>query len=295
MRFSTCFLIGALTCTPVAAQQPGSSPKPDQARFEEIARFKSEAARQGVAADADSFYPVTDQGIAKHEKKTGKLVAEWKGPKDGPIIHLDSGAIVDGKLYAAHSNYPQDPMTSSVEVWDPATMQHVASHSFGIMWGSLTWIDRHDGAWWAVFANYSRVFGQSQRPYGNTYWTTLVKFDDRWQWQQAWTFPPNVLKRAEPMSISGGSWGADGLLYVTGHDYPELYALRLPKMGSVLEQVAMYPIKAEGQGIAWDRSEPDVLWMINRSTKEVIAQRLIKGQEQRSDASGAGAPTQTAR
>src|SRR5215212_9975990 len=98
MKFSTLFLIGALACTPVAAQQPGSSPKPDQARFEEIARFKSEAARQGVAADADHFYSVTDLGIAKHEKKTGKLVAEWKGPKDGPIIHLDSGAIVDGKL-----------------------------------------------------------------------------------------------------------------------------------------------------------------------------------------------------
>lgn len=134
MKLTTLSVICALACMPAMAQQPGSSPKPDQARFEEIARFKSEAARQGVAADAEYFYAVTDLGIAKHEKKTGKLVTEWKGPKDGPIIHLDSGAIVDGKLYAAHSNYPQEPMTSSVEVWDPATMQHVASHSFGIMW-----------------------------------------------------------------------------------------------------------------------------------------------------------------
>ena len=28
-------------------------------------------------------------------------MAEWKGPKDGPIIHLDSGVVLDGKLYAA--------------------------------------------------------------------------------------------------------------------------------------------------------------------------------------------------
>lgn len=258
------------------AQQapPAEVAKP---RFEEVARYKSEHARQGVAVDADHVYPIADQGIAKLDKRTGKLVTEWKGPKDGPIIHLDGGVVLDGKLYGAHSNYPQEPMTSSIEIWDVATMQHVGTRSFGIMWGSLTWIDRHDGGWWAVFANYSRVFGQSQRPYGNTYWTTLVSFDDKWQWQQAWTFPPTVLKRAEPMSISGGSWGPDGLLYVTGHDHPELYALRLPKAGSVLELVATYPIKAEGQGIAWDRSgAADVLWTMSRPNKEVIGMRLVK-------------------
>jgi hypothetical protein len=276
VKAKTWFLIAAFACTSAAAQEKPQAPGSTSQRFEEIARFKSDMARQGIAADAEHIYPVTDQGIAKLDKKTGKLVAEWKGPKDGPIVHLDSGAVLDGKLYAAHSNYPQEPMTSSVEVWDVTTMQHVATHSFGIMWGSMTWLDRHDGAWWGVFANYSRVFGPSQRPYGNTYWTTLVKFDDRWQWQQAWTFPQNVLKRAEPMSISGGSWGPDGLLYVTGHDHPELYGLRLPKMGSVLEQVATYPIKGEGQGIAWDRSDPGVLWMISRQNKEAIAQRMVK-------------------
>jgi hypothetical protein len=273
-RLKVAGLVAALTALPIAASaQTAEPPKP---RFEEIARFKSDFARQGVAADRDHVFPVTDQGIAKLDKRTGKLVAEWKGPKDGPIMHLDSGAVVDGKLYAAHSNYPQEPMTSSIEIWDAATLQHAGTHSFGIMWGSITWVDRHDGAWWAVFANYSRVFGQSQRPYGNTYWTTLVRFDDKWQWQQAWIFPQPVLKRAEPMSISGGSWGADGLLYVTGHDHPELYALRLPKMGSVLELVATYPIKGEGQGIAWDRSEPDLLWMISRANREVIGMRLVK-------------------
>jgi hypothetical protein len=276
VKASTLVLIATILSTPSLAQENTPSPESSEGRFEEIARFKSDMARQGIAADQDYFYAVTDQGIAKHEKTTGKLVTEWKGPKNGPIIHLDSAAVIEGRIYAAHSNYPQEPMTSSVEVWDAASMQHVGTHSFGIMWGSLTWLDRHENAWWAVFANYSRVFGPRQHPYGNTYWTTLVKFDERWQWQEAWTFPETVLKRAEPMSISGGSWGTDGLLYVTGHDNPEVYAMRLPKMGSILEHVATYPIKGEGQGIAWDRSDPGVLWMISRPNKEAIAQRLVK-------------------
>lgn len=261
-------LLLAVLSLPVFAQTPP--------RFEEVLRFRSEMARQGVAVDAAHVYAVTDQGLAKLDKRSGAEVAAWRGPKDGPIIHLDSGVVVDGLLYAAHSNYPQEPMTSSVEVWDVSTMRHVRTHSFGILLGSLTWIDRHDGKWWAVFANYSRVFGPSQRPYGNTHWTTLVQFDDQWRQQQAWIFPPNILRRAEPMSISGGSWGPDGLLYVTGHDHPEVYQVRLPAMGSVLEHVATLPIAGEGQGIAWDRAAGDVLWMISRRERQVIAMRLVR-------------------
>ena len=31
------------------------------------------------------------------------------------------------------------------------------------------------------------------------------------------------------MSNSGGSWGPDGFLYLTGHDPAEIYKMRLPK------------------------------------------------------------------
>jgi hypothetical protein len=86
---------------------------------------------QGIAVDAEHYYAVDNQAIAKYRKGTGELVAKWEGPEEGPILHLDSGVVVDGRLYAAHSNYPEDPMTSSVEVWDVATMEHVDSHSFG--------------------------------------------------------------------------------------------------------------------------------------------------------------------
>jgi len=61
-----------------------------------------------------------------------KLVKRWKGPKEGPILHMDSALVKDGRIYTAHSNYPEWPMTSSLEVWDAATLEHVATHSFGI-------------------------------------------------------------------------------------------------------------------------------------------------------------------
>jgi hypothetical protein len=242
----------------------------------EIVRFNAPEARQGVAVDGQHLYAITDRAIGKYDKQTGALITKWEGARDGPIIHLDGGVVIDGKLYAAHSNYPNEPMTSSVEIYDAATLKPIGSHSFGIMWGSLTWLDRHDGAWWAVFANYSRVFGQSQRPYGNSYWTTLVKFDDKGQWQQGWIFPSNIIKRSEPMSISGGSWGPDGLLYVTGHDHAEVYVIRLPRQGSILEHVETIPFAVEGQGIAWDRSQPGVLYGISRANSQLVGARLRK-------------------
>jgi hypothetical protein len=45
-------------------------------------------------------------------------------------------------------------MTSSLEIWDAATLKHIGNHSFGINWGSLTWADFCDGYWWMTFANY---------------------------------------------------------------------------------------------------------------------------------------------
>jgi hypothetical protein len=261
----TAFVIFALT--PIHAQQRVC---------EETARFDAPEAHQGVAVDENYFYPVTNRAIGKYDKKTGKLVDRWEGPKDGPITHLDSGAVVDGKLYCAHANWHDWPMVSSVEIWDPKTMGHIGTHSFGIMLGSCTWIDRYDGHWWGVFANYSRVFGRDQRPYGNSYWTTLVKFNDNWQRLEAWIFPEEVIKRALPMSISGGSWGPDGLLYCTGHDNPELYSLKLPKAGSILELVEIVPINNHGQGIAWDRSDPGVIYAISRPDKQVVVSKLKK-------------------
>jgi len=268
-----CSLISAamlllLASFPVHAQETG------QKSFEEIARFDSPEAFQGVAVDESYFYAITNQAISKYEKKTGKPAGQWKGPKTGPIIHLDSGVVVDGKLYCAHSNYPESPMVSSVEIWDTKTMKHIGTHSFGIHWGSLTWIDRYNGSWWTVFANYNQVFGASQTPYGNNRWTTMVKFDDNWQWQEAWVLPAKLIPKFEVMSNSGGSWGPDGLLYLTGHDPAEVYVMKLPEAGSVLQWIDTIPLNIAGQGIAWDRSEPGTIYGIIRSRLQVTVSKL---------------------
>ena len=235
---------------------------------ERLASFIVPEARQAVAVDDRHFYAIDNQIIAKYDKKSGQRVGEWRGEKDGPIIHLDSGVVVDGKLYTAHSNYPEWPMTSSVEIWDAATLQHVGTHSFGIERGSLTWLDYRDGVWWGAFANYNRVFDKSPLAYGNKFNTQVVRFDKDWRVAESWTLPDVLLKKFGDMSNSGGSWGPDGKLWITGHDLPEIYALALPEAGSVMRWVGTASLEIAGQGIAWDRADGKVVWGLIRDKKE---------------------------
>lgn len=242
--------------------------------LEQIAEFTAGEANQGVGADRQHFYAIDNFAIGKYDKKTGKLVKKWQGDKQGPILHLDSALLMDGKLYAAHSNYPQWPMTSSLEIFDAETLEHIGTHSFGIQWGSLTWADWHDGHWWMTFANYDRLLGPGKTPYGHKANTVMVKFTKDLRPLQSWTLPKVILDKFEDMSNSGGSWGPDGYLYLTGHDPAELYRMRLPKAGSVLELVDVIPMNVRGQGIAWDRSERGVIYGIIRATAKERAQGI---------------------
>lgn len=240
----------------------------EAATFRKVAEFDVPEANQAVCVDKENFYAINNRTIAKYEKHSGRLVEKWEGAKDGQIKHLDSGLVMDGKIYCAHSNYPQWPMTSSVEVWNAATMKHLATHSFGIHWGSLTWLDWHDGFWWSGFANYEKPYGPNKTPYGFKACTTIVKFDKNWQRQEAWVLPQKILERLDDMSNSGGSWGPDGYLYLSGHDPMEVYKCRLPQMGSIIELVEILPLDIRGQGIAWDRSDVKTLYGIIRASKE---------------------------
>ncbi len=234
--------------------------------LEQIGEFAVKEANQGVGVDANHFYAVDNYAIGKYDKKTGKLVKKWEGDKKGPILHLDSAMLMDGKLYAAHSNWPDWPMTSSLEIFDAERMEHVGTHSFGIQWGSLTWVDWHEDHWWMTFANYDRLIGPNKTPYGHKANTVMVKFTRDFRPVQSWTLPKSILDKFEDMSNSGGSWGPDGFLYLTGHDPAELYRMRIPKAGSVLELVDTIPMNIRGQGIAWDRSQPGVIYGIVRAT-----------------------------
>lgn len=241
---------------------------------ETIRTFDIPEADQGIGVDADYFYVVDNTLITKYDKETGEQVGAWEEVDGGPIIHLDSAVVVDGLLYAAHSNYSDWPMTSSVEVWDVATMEHVDTHSFGIDRGSLTWLDYYDGAWWGGFANYNRVFDGRENVYGNKYNTQVVRFDDEWRVVEAWIIPEPVLAKFEDMSNSGGSWGPDGRLYLSGHDPAEAYVMELPQAGSILNWVATVPLEIAGQGIAWDRSEPGIIYGIHRAGNRVVVSRV---------------------
>ncbi len=242
--------------------------------LEQFAEFAVPEANQGVGVDRDHFYAINNYVIGKYDKKSGKQVKRWQGDKGGPILHLDSAMLMDGKLYAAHSNYPRWPMTSSLEIFDAQSLEHVGSHSFGIRWGSLTWADWHDGHWWMGFANYDRLLGPGKTPYGHKVNTVLIQFTKDFRPLQSWTLPKVILDKFEDMSNSGGSWGPDGYLYLTGHDPAELYRMRLPRAGSVLELVDIIPMNIRGQGIAWDRSERGVIYGIIRATAKERAQGI---------------------
>lgn len=234
----------------------------------EIRRFPAAEAVQGVAVDEAHVYVVASRAIGKYDKTTGEKVGEWTETEQGPILHLDSGVIVGDRLYAAHSNYPGIPMTSSIEIWDRKTLEHVGSHSFGIYRGSATWVDFHDGFWWVAFAHYG---GRSGEPGKDPSWTSVVRFDEHWQERGAWVLPAEVIERMTPFSNSGGSWGTNGLLYLTGHDRAEVYVMRLPTAGSVLELVDVLDVTTPGQGIAWDRSgQEPMLYGIDRARREVV-------------------------
>jgi hypothetical protein len=240
-----------------------------------VASFDAFDANQGVGVDRKYFYAVNNRTITKHDRTTGEPLLQFAGHPDGPIEHMDSGAVVNGKLYAAHSNWPEWPMESSIEVFDARTMEHIGTHSFGIYRGSLTWLDRHDGAWWATFANYNRLQpgpGGELAPYGYTYNTQVVRMDDDFQVVQSWTIPKEILDRFELMSNSGGSWGPDGRLYLTGHDLPEVYVMNVPPAGGEMEWVATISLPGiEGQGIAWDDAgNKSTLWGISRQNRRVV-------------------------
>lgn len=237
---------------------------------ETLSRLPAPEANQGVAVDPAFIYAVDNSTIAKYDRATGQKVAAWAGdPATFP--HLNSCAVMGPELVCASSNYPSLPMQGSVEVFDPAAMTHLRSIAITPQPGSLTWVDRRADGWWACFANYDGRGGQPGRDHR---FTTLLRYDDKWKVTGAWTFPDSVLARFKPRSSSGGAWGADGRLYVTGHDLPEVYVLELPRIGSVLKHVATIPVVVEGQAIAFDRGAERVLFGISRAKREVVAMKL---------------------
>ncbi|HZZ44258.1 MAG TPA: hypothetical protein VFE58_15090 [Tepidisphaeraceae bacterium] len=254
-----------------ASSTPTTAPSSQFWRFEELKRFPAPEATQGVAADNNFFYAIGTRSLGKYNKETGQRVAAWTSPDGSSFKHLNAGIVLNGLLYCAHSNFPNQPPASSVEIWDTNTMQHVATHSFGRFEGSLTWIDRfHDNHWIACFAHYAKEGSQP----GNPALTQVVEFDSEWRQVGGWIFPEKLITQFASHSASGGAFGPHGFLFVTGHDAQELYVLSIPDAGPILQWRDTIPITAQGQSFAWDPVQPGIFYSVSRKTHEVIQSRI---------------------
>ena len=214
----------------------------------------ADEAFQAAATDEKFVYAITNTKVAKYDRLTKKRVAV----STGEAKHLNSGFLHNGKLYCAHSNYPQTPEQSEIMVLDLETMKLSTFKDFGNFGGSLTWSVFHDGHWWCNFARY----GDDNKQ------TFLVKFDAEWKESARWTYPADVIRELGRNSLSGGIW-RDGELCVTGHDDPVLFLVRLPKEGAVLELVQKQSIPFTGQGISHDPKTGGLVG-INRAKRQVV-------------------------
>ncbi|MCB1670114.1 MAG: hypothetical protein R3F41_14690 [Gammaproteobacteria bacterium] len=239
-----------------------------QLQAEEIGRYPAIEAGQGAAADSDHVYAIVNTAIGQYRKADGTFVRRWASPRTGLVRHINSCYAEEGRLYCANSNFPEIPMASSIEVFDTATMTHIASYSLGMLdEGSLTWFERIPGGWMAGFAHYDEDGGL---PHKNHNYASIIRYDQEWRKIGGWMIPDSAISRMQPHAASGGGLGPDGLLYLTGHDRPEMYVMALPAMGPKLIHIATIAIDVEGQAFAWDKSGSErVVYGISRPNREV--------------------------
>ena len=115
-------------------------------RHQDIAKFPSRVAKQAVVVDSSYMYAISNKIIVKYTLK-GDSLLEWRETESESIIHMNSGSIIGDKLDCVNSNFPEIPMTSSIEIFDKKTLKHVDHVSLGIRYGSLTWIVKKDNSW----------------------------------------------------------------------------------------------------------------------------------------------------
>jgi hypothetical protein len=283
--FSTCAcaLVVLAGLTPVRAQSTQGTP-PRQAPYvvpdyvpATPLRLTAKTAReydvpeadQGVAVDRTHFYAVDNTVLAQYEIATGRFVKRWIGPRNGLIRHMNSCLVEGPRILCANSNYSLTPMGSSIEIFDATTLTHAATHSLGLRdEGSLTWFDRYRGGWMAAFAHYDDNGGV---PFKNHTYSSVVTFDAEWRRTGGWLFPSAVVERLAPDAASGGAIGPDGLLYILGHDRPEMYVLARPSMGPTMIHVATIDLDAAGQAFSWAQDGARRIYAIDRRRLTVRA------------------------
>ena len=226
----TVLVLGAGTVRVSAAQVEPNPLAAPVLTAQTASRLASPEADQGAALGKSHVYAVDNSVIAKYEIKTGEKVAEFIDA-ERLLRHMNSCLVVSGDLMCANSNYSQLPMGSSVEIFDPENLEHTGSHSLGLMdEGSLVWFDAIHGGWLVGFAHYD---GERGTGFKDHRYASVITMDKEWRRTGGWLFP------------------SDGLLYVLGHDLPEMYVLAKPPRGPVLQHVATIAVEAEGQAFSF--------------------------------------------
>ncbi len=262
-RFTSWFLRAFFATTVFVAETFAGDPA-----WKATGTLPAEEAFQAAAADEQSVYAIANRVVARYDRESGERVALSQGEAE----HLNSGFLWEGTLYCAHSNYPKTPESSQIIKLDLDSMVLSPFQDFGESpHGSLTWAVRDADHWWCNFARYGEANAG----------TVLVKFDQDWNEQGTWTYPPEVLEKLGRYSISGGLWRGNKLL-VTGHDDPVLFRLRLPEHGDVLESLGEIPAPFTGQGIAEDPKTGGMVG-INRKARQVVFASLSLDQPSDAD------------
>lgn len=243
-------LLAVLAQRPLQAQ---TSATPTQV-WEQTRLLSAPEANQAAAADEQFVYAIGNRQVVKYDRQSGQRVAV----STGEAYHLNSGFFWEGMLYCAHSNFPKKPDQSEIMVLSPETMELTTFKSFGLSEGSLTWAIRYQDHWWCNFAYYGKENDQ----------TYLAKFDDQWREVGRWRYPEVVVRQLRRASLSGGIWWEDTLL-TTGHDEREVYRLRVPEKGEVLEYLETMPAPFTGQGIAFDPLTEGLVG-IDRKNRQII-------------------------
>ncbi len=246
VAFATLCLLSL--STPVAVGAEEARP------WVEVKSFAAPEATQAASADETFVYAIANKVVAKYDRQTGERLAI----STGEASHLNTGFFLDGKMYCAHSNFPQKPEHSDIKVLDPETMTLTVFKDFGASEGSLTWVVRERGAWWCNWAYYGEENAK----------TYLARYDDNWQETARWTYPPELIKAFGKNSSSCGIWRGNQML-VTGHDERELFIMELPAEGTVLRHVVTVPAPFTGQGFAVDSVSKGLIG-IDRPKRRVI-------------------------
>ena len=210
-------ILGTSSFLLLSAQHAQETPRAlrTQTSYEEVYSFPAQDATQGVAADGSYVYAISNSSITKFTHQGDSLLT-WKEDDKSLIRHFDGGIIIDGLLYCSHSNFPEVPMASSIEVFDPEDLRHIKTISLGIEFGSCTWIVRGDDCWYACFAHYDRSgWTAGGEPLHDASWTQIVQFDNEFRRLQGYSQKNWLTNSAPTVSPAACSWTASSIAPAT--------------------------------------------------------------------------------